>query len=778
MDVFPLMLIRTAGLPLPGQDISSDELLRSEQECRVAEQALKAGYRQVQQNFEHEKDQLLSDARLQKLLTRYRRLLRKGIPEKEMDIAPYLLEKRPELADRLQDLNEKICLKQLFFKQIQEVHARRLLQEKRVLLSCASNETICRSLLFSSHSLLEALPDFATSDPENWNKKQRRTASALLKYVLRAATKTTPFSRLATVSLPVPKPAGDIGFSVVKQVVTPNVALLPILYEVLLQEPAFYNSLNIQLNPGLQDVDDGEEWLYFNGTQESVQYLHHAPVLDVVKDCLEGSVSGKAFSVVQSLLSDKTDRTPEEAFGLLSQLIDYGYIEWIFPEKGFAAGWAGSLYNYLGFLPSAPRITDAAFLLQWLRTAARTLSFQSVDDAKETQRESLEQCRIFFERYGYAFPEIPPERIFYEDVADNVQSDVPEEVIKNGVRHLREALKNAAPYRISGLRARVIQFGNGLLQPGESIPFLSFSKLFLANTEAGQYSEVVENQLNTETVGVLIQFYKTETGDYRAVVNGLYPGGGKMMARWLHLFPSYATEQLKEWQSAGGLSFPWQHWSNTNFHPATGKEEVNVPGGRVGRSPASILLKNLLVTRTENALQLIEQNRDRQIIFTDLGLDAPDTRPPIIQVLWHLGVPFVSAGVFSGVTHPATLEEGVFFRKRMEYESIVLSRATWWIAPEVWLKALKQHDTSTAASFLSLRTLLSKWGIPRWFFAGYKNEPARCFDQHSPLLMQELMKMTETGGKTLVITEMLPTPEQWIVEGRAAEWALEFKYAC
>lgn len=661
-------------------------------------------------------------------------------------------------------------------------YAAQLLAEKRTLREYATYESLSRALLFSSHSLLRELPKFAASDPEHWNKKHRRMAAALLKYRYRAATKTTPFSRFATVSLHHSERENSVDvFSADKPVATPNVAMLPLFYEVLLQEPAFYHSLKIRLNPSLQTAEGGQEWLYYNGEQESFQHAAMNTLLKRVQACFSDPHTLLPFSGLVAGLSEKVESETPAAQSAVFQLIDYGYLEWVFPERGLSPGWCGSMYNYLGFLPSAPVITDAAFLLQWLRTAARTLTFQNIPAAMEMQQEAVSQCRAFFERYDLAFPDIPPEQIFYEDVATPIQSNIPETAIKTVLHDLGHALKNAVPYQVSGLRAQILHFGKQLLNPGDSVSFLSFCKLFLENKDPETPVEILENQLDIEKIGALLQFYKTENGDYRAVLNALYPGGGKMMARWLHLFPAIAAEQLKSWWPEGTCAFPWQHWSNANFQPQLAQQEVWVPGGRTGEFKNGTSLNDLLVFREGDALYLTDRKSGNRIVFTDAGLQAHSTLPPVIRILWHLGVPYISTAVLEDAASLMCLEKGVILQKRMEYQSIVWSRQTWFVSPEVWLKTFPEPKITDSKAFVFLRKALSGWGVPRCFFAGFHNEPARFFDQNSPMLLQEFKKMIEKDVKEIVISEMLPASEQWVAEVagalHAAEWAVEWKLA-
>ncbi|MCC6282135.1 MAG: lantibiotic dehydratase [Saprospiraceae bacterium] len=779
------MLLRTAGLPLQWPGWTKDEVDMLTATYRDVSISLQLAFSAAKTAFESEKDHMFADNRLQKITTNLRRQLRKNTGKVVVPVDPYLKDKRPELAGLVEGLNKAIAYKQAVLAHLEEKYKARLTEEKKRLTLYARNETICRSLLFSSHSLLHELPEFARSIPENWHKKDRRTAAALLKYLFRSATKTTPLSRLATVSLQYLDRAPDDTdewarvFSSAKCVVTPNVALLPALYDLLLVDPAFYNTLGLRLNPSLQTGPVTYEWLYFNGQEEGFQQLDVSVLLEKVRAFFQEAKKTVRCCDLRVMLADHTGRSEQDIQSFVFQLIDYGWLEWIFPEQGLAPGWCGGLYNYLGFLPASALLTEAAYLLQWLRTAARTMPFQSLAEAQETQLEALVQCRAFFERHGAVCPDIPAEHIFYEDVESPVQSNLPVEIVHKLTAQIDDAIKNAAPYRVSGLRAALTQFGFELLAEGESIPFLTFCKLFLEQEDRNTAVEILENQIHLEKIGALLQFYTTESGEYRAVLNGLFPGGGKMTARWLHLFPVDVRDHLRHWWPEETLSFPWQNWSNVNFQPHFASETLSVPGGRAG-SDQSIALSEILVFRSAKGLQLGEKDRGRKIVFSDLGLEDPHSKPPVVQILWQLGVPYISTGIFTDRAEWFALQHGVQHRKRVEYQSLVLTRAAWRVPSNAWEPHLADSESEGFELFILVGNLLTEWGVPRYFFAGFPNDTTRFFDRNSPLLMQEFCRMTQhKGNEGLYLSEMLPTPDQWLAEAdgkrHAAEWALEFR---
>ncbi len=675
-----------------------------------------------------------------------------------------------------------------------KAYSQALAANHQLLRQAARNETLCRALLFASHDLLERLPSFAEKPVENFNKKDRQAALSLLQYLSRSVVKTTPLSRFTTVGMQrlgqVNEPGNDF-FSASKPVITPNVALLPAIYEVLLQEPAFYRALSVALNPCItgrseEARTDGtrQTWIYFDGENESFQQMGSNPVAEVVIKTLLGQQGNMPFSRLLEALENLVEATAEQLQSLVFELIEYGLLEWVLPEKGLSPGWCGGLYQFLGFLPQQPpMIVDAAALLQWLRTAARTLPYQTIEATLDMQRETVRTVQDFFEKYGNPAPPISPEHIFFEDVAETLEAHVPEAALQSLTKDLAECWRNRNAQSFSPLRSRLYAFARKNLPDGRSIDFQEFCRTFLAQNPETQATPVA-NRKTTDRVhkiGVLFQVFRDETGRYRAVVNGLFPGGGKMFARWLHLFPTTVTESLKEWLSTernGAIPFPWQGWSNANFQPVISSRQLSVPFGRTAclKAGQQIYLGNLAIQFDTGGFHLIDGETNEPVLLTDLGLEAPESRPPAMQILWHLGVPYVSIEAL--LPSRKWIQGGADWHlmERTTSGDLILSRQSWRIGLSIlqqWLTVKSDVDF-----FVRVRAEMAEMKIPRQFFAHFVGEKPQYFDLNSPLLMQLFAKLLKQGKHPLLLTEMMPLPEHCVVEKdglHAAEFVLEFE---
>lgn len=661
-------------------------------------------------------------------------------------------------------------------------YAKLLEANYRVLQDVAKLEELQRSLLFVSHDLLDRLPGFCGKNPETFVKKDRQTALSVLQYLDRAVVKTSPLSRLTTVSLWRPFDAagemtdvGELAFlSSPQSFITPNVGFLPALYDILLQTPAFYRFLPVLLNPCITSAHD-RRWLYFDGENESFQQIDEHPVAGLVMELLLDAGRKLSFTDLLEHLGNSIDADAAALEALLLELIDLGMLEWELPVKGLAPDWCQRLYQYLGFLPHPPQVlVDAAVLVQWLRTAAKTISFQSVEAARETQVAAGEQAKLFFKQHHETAPAIPPEQVLFEDRKADVVVAVPPDAISNLTAQLMECWHNSPVQRLPPLQAKIFNFAEERLENRQTLDFLDFAQDFLNNgQDASSYRAV---PCFKGKIGALLQFLPAAGGDWQAVVNGLYAGGGKMFARWMHLFPDDLRYALSGWNRS--VPFPWQGWSNANFQPSLHPDALLVPGGRTDALPGgrTILIADLAICKTTGGPQLMDKKSGNSVLLTDLGLEVTRLRPPVLQLLWNLGMPYVSIEALVQEHLNQTIPDTGWSRQeRIVYRDLVLMRSSWTLTAEWASRWLKQRDD--AGFFLLVNDDMEEMGVPERFFARFSGDKPQYFDRSSPVSMLLFARCLRKNTAPIVLTEMLPLPEHAVVrkddKPHAAEVVLE-----
>ncbi|MCC7465058.1 MAG: lantibiotic dehydratase, partial [Saprospiraceae bacterium] len=513
----------------------------------------------------------------------------------------------------------------------------------------ARDPVILSGLLYASHDLRECMVDLGKKESAEWNSKDNKAAKALLQYFTRTVFKTSPFSVFTTLSVQSFSDGGRerVGdWFEARAMVTPNVAFLPYFYDVLLEDASFRDSLTVRINPSSRYFSEGTyEWLYFDGTSEAFQQLPAQPMLDYLWKILSGMGKAPSFLQLSKLIEAEIDEEPEAVQGWLLRLIDLGFLEWLWPEKGLGSGWCGGLYQYLGYIPSSDRTLATAQLLQWLRTTARTLPFQEPSSVAQVQKEALAQIQSYFSGFGVEPPPLSAEQVFYEDVYREVQPTIPGEVLEQLVEELNTCWHSRASHLLPDFRADLVNFARQELGEKEDIAFLDFCRRFMSAGK-GVSSEPLYAPRYHGKIGAVVQPY-FEDGQYKAVVNGLYAGCGKMYARfWSQLAPQ-ESEWVSRWikdTEETVAPYPFPGWSNVHFQPTLFSGSLVVPDGRLNPGTGwNLPLRDLRVKlNSEDMPELWNPENESPIILNDLGLESPELLPPVRRILWYLGVPFVS----------------------------------------------------------------------------------------------------------------------------------------
>ncbi len=759
--IFPLMLIRTAGLPFAALQTNLPDWSGLQALEGAGQVQLKNAFEELQV-FEQVRITDPSDSVQKEVMNLRRKVLKMRWPESRSAIrcSPLLEAQQPDLYQKVAAWNAALENLEQLKAQQNDQYQLAMHQQAAFLQQFAQSEWLQRALLFSSHALLQQLPAFALQKLDHLDKKDRQVLLSIWQYQSRGATKTAPLSRFTTLechrweSEPMP-----VFFTETKAIATPNVAFLPVFYEVLLQFPVFYTALKVQLNPSLQRQDGQLGFLYFDGTRESFQQVPENAVLNWLVPQLQSNGAEMLFPMLKQLLLGQIEASEPDIEAYILELIDVGLLEWQLPEKGLTASWCSNLYQFLGFLPTEAPIVEAAHLLTWLRTAARTLAFLSVEEARVAQEACLDQLSTYFTRYGVPMPPIPAEQVFFEDVSFSEENIVPPAAITNLATAVHHQWQASAEHVITGMRAQLQVFGKKCLSVGTQMPFLDFCKAFMQDPSAQDATEnPVYIPAYSGKIGMMLQPF-LENGQWRAVINGLYPGGGKMYARWLHLFSNTLREQLEPWMDAiDAYPFPWHDWNNANFQPLTSTRALRTPDAR--RNTANGLDLNALWVRhaEHGEIVLWDDQQNKRVHLIDLGLEAPSVKPPVFQLLWHLGTPYVSvAALLPKEAAWVQLQPACFYRPRIEAGPLVLFRASWRL-DAAWCAQFS--ELKNADFFFAFPKACKSLNIPSQFFARINQEKPQYFDQNNPISMLQLEKWMRQHPASLWITEMLPLPAQ------------------
>jgi Lantibiotic dehydratase, N terminus len=577
------------------------------------------------------------------------------------------------------------------------------MENRQTLHNWTQDETIQRTLLFTSHDLLQQLSRCKPPSAERWDKNERSAIFSLLRYGCKMATQTSPLSRFASVNIQTfsaqtnydDEP--ELGRENIK--ITPNVALLPHFYAVLRGSSSFVQAQKCRVNPSLWLTDEQVFWCFTKDQEEQLQQANCTPLLVHLAEKGQQSLD---FNHLCAEIQSLTAADLLEVQQYLLKLFEVGVLEWIWPVDGYSPGWCGQLYQYLGFLAEGSqdeRVVQTAFLQQWLRTAARTIPYQSVDEARQTQVEAFEQVRLFFERYDYQMPpELRAETLFYEDMAHSECYTFDEAAIVNAVAAVKSQMESR-PIPVSEVYGRLWTLAHAH-ENGISLTET------VAELTQGEFDAISSVSPQPTHGGWVLR----PSADHNWRVHHFYPGTGKLAARWLHLFPARYTTHYQE-RAAAYYAFPVHAPFNANFQPPLGKACLSANS----RFQQGELVQNWRIKAGQDgALNVLDAN-GQQIVMHDLGLEAQEAKSLSAQLL------------FAAAVSPQHIGE-------LKQESVVELPTNYFINP------VRLNRTQ---EWLWLREKLMNIGLNCPFFITTDQHAAQYIDPNSPMLIQLLLQILQ-----------------------------------
>jgi hypothetical protein len=343
-------------------------------------------------------------------------------------------------------------------------------------------------------------------------------------------------------------------------------------------------------------------------------------------------------------------------------------------------------------------------------------------------------------------------------------------------------------------------------------------KLYLQHLE--QTDEAIAEKMPVHerdcSYGCFMQFFigKNDTGQEQLMgaLNASFPGFGKMVSRFLHIFAEEVTADMRTWNQSLlneqriFLEDSDASFFNANLHPPLMPYEIHMPNGQNSLPPEKQVPITDLQVKVDEAcsrLQLLHVPTQKRVFVFDLGFQGHMGRSQLFQLLEKFTLaeylfcapmlnalnsiynPKVSSQV-PGVTQEGAPVREVRILPRIIYEDrIILQRKTWYVPAES-LPLRKAAETDWAW-FMRVNEWRRALGIPGEVFIfvvdrihtqasrpqapGKKPAPSRddykpqyiCF--HNPFLMDLLGKAMTRVPDTLKIVEMLPNSQQLLTLG-------------
>ena len=362
----------------------------------------------------------------QKLILPLRRAIHNGRLPRQMDYSDI---KEYAHDSELETWFERQLRLEVIRGHLLEGHTVRLDEERAALRELLGCDYLRRSLAVSSELLPAAADKYRAGPWENVSKSTRKSEESLLRYAMRACTKSSPYSLYTAAGMVATEPATSEGLTVTSAM-EPNRSLLRRIESNLVRYPLIRAGIHFHPSPGLRSEDGN---FIATGDRERLG----AEAAEVASRFGEAKVTIPANAASVALL--KWLRTQERSRATFAELA--GVIEAKVPgaDSAKAAAFVSGLCGY-GILVAEPIIDDMTpdalrALNSWLATfdhdptiAAIRSELASLCEAQDAFPEADPHERVKLLRSGRAHrdevlrllndpvSERPaPEPIWYED---------------------------------------------------------------------------------------------------------------------------------------------------------------------------------------------------------------------------------------------------------------------------------------------------------------------------------------------------------------------------
>lgn len=707
-----------------------------------------------------------------------------------------------------------------------------------------------KGMILSSRSLMERISSYQKKDPIHFGKKERQTEQALLKYLTRIASKVSPFSTFTNVGIVDHDDSlSQVSSEKIQSFIRLNNYLFAYLQELLLSFPSFYQYLKLEINPSLQQQAD--QYLFILNTRnvESVQQLDREETVDFVLKTIASFKEGIVFTDLLDQIKDTIDADKTDLANYILQLIQFGALEWRWDIAGTDPNWPNKLLNKIRSFRQFDYQQNLIELLEYLLQQQLTYIDSDVPKRKAIQDETHLQLKSFsqaliqsadisveseqlinvesFERFklqGFSFLK---EQIFLEDTTRYIPSTIIDKLnIQSMLEELNQLNECLIPLSFDEMSAELlhvfktkfanrqqvnlIEFYDAFFRTEIKEDFPALSQWQALNEEwLEELSEKIASDLSFEinidlkdlkqiknklqprsmmqvpkSFGALVQ-----QADDKFMINACFMGYGKMMGRFLHLFPQTVTTAIKRWNDEIKGNQLWVEnrdasYFNANLHPSLFDWEIRSPASQndlAQTQQISIADLDIKYDKQADRLYLFDREQQKELQIFNYGIEGLGSRSPMYRMLSCFGVEQANIQPLIAIVNAITSsknEDGIIRLARLGVgERLILQRKTW-LFPSKVLPLIQSNET-TAKYFLRIQKWRQSYELPNSIFITVQPDhnfkkalgekkittddyKPQYIDFDNPLLVQLFSKLIKRVTNQLKIEEMLPSTDQLI----------------
>lgn len=382
VDIFPHVLIRIAGGPFEKfQELTLQNSIETVDRIQELESTLEEIGTALSDMLYDLVPSVTNSGIRSKLIQLRRDVFNQRIITK--DVLDYV---RPYLSD---DLLEKLInyigiaetLTQLSING-ECVYKDEVIKCRKKLVQLSKEDNLRKGLLLSSQNVLSSIYDYEEAVYEGVHgKRERKIELTLIKYLSRIYAKTSPFSTFTNLNLLTLSalPIED-GISVpsslspspeINSHIRLNNQLFKYIKTLLIANSDISRRFFVQLNPTLNK--ENNQFLYLTNHEETevFQRIPVDPVLELIHELVSANKEGVEYQELIQSLTEFIDTPVWQLEKYISELIEYGFLEFKFDVSAVDPDWDIKLCEKLEPLTqSSPLLSDLINALRKVRELA------------------------------------------------------------------------------------------------------------------------------------------------------------------------------------------------------------------------------------------------------------------------------------------------------------------------------------------------------------------------------------------------------------------------
>lgn len=637
----------------------------------------------------HEYNQRLGDRSIQNKIQNVRRKIfnRKKISDKDFQSISTID------FDLLKDLEIYVKNKndiEISLKEIEKEYNDEVARSRNELIKLISDNHFLKGLLLSSTNLFSKTKRYLEESDTLGEKEKEKTENTILKYYSRYLTKTSPFSTFTGVDL---REVGGNTKNEDKFLAKSHVRLNGFLHRSILNLIKSDNYLNgfllIEPNETLTLSKDSIHFLTNQNNIEIFQKIDNNQVLEYIIETISSEPIRLNDLII--ILKSEIDEAASDLKNYLLELVSIGLLELKIDSSPMDPNWVDNLLDFLvldpGLAKGAEKITSTLKTINDLCDNYQLVDFEKRERILFEIRDHLRDLFNDYKDSEDSSVELPPpQNLIYEDTSVNSGIEISADKIDQIVNCVSNNLDKIILFGGENIeRKRIIDFFSKKYNKRAEVNLLKFYKEYyeefkvpVKNKELEDKSDAhrqeliiewkrkiaqrISSKVNNDGVDISTSDLEFDVDDYNLnntktshgaffqfgtsgipVVNGIFPGYGKMFSRFLHLFDESFSQQLVQLNykdvNENNLILAENSDStffNANIHPPLLKKEIRIPGGfnrTKKRDQISVSELEVRFCEEEKKCVLYHSNSGKKIEVIDLGFESHERRSELFQLL-------------------------------------------------------------------------------------------------------------------------------------------------